>query len=125
MEKDKTLLIHSCSRKEAIAAGELIDVTATAREAGIRHPTAVTRSVWERFVKVPKAGHGQDEAGRLWDILWMLRIAAGRAKPKQTKLLFDLWVQGEEEMEYVVLHAYCGPGDELEPVITVMDAVDC
>ena len=35
-------LIHSYTRAEALADGELIDVSATAREAGIRWPVALT-----------------------------------------------------------------------------------
>jgi hypothetical protein len=120
MKKDKTMLIQLSSRKEAIADGALIDVTATAKEAGIRHPTAVTREVWERFVKVPQGAFGQDEAGRLWDILWMLQNAARKSAPKETSLDFTLWVHDGEEMQYVGLKAICGPGDDLEPVITVM-----
>lgn len=120
MKKDKTMLIQISNRKEAIADGALIDVTATAQEAGIRHPTAVTREVWERFVKVPQGAVGQDEAGRLWDILWMLQIAARKSAPKETSLQFTLWVHDGEEMQYVLLKAICGPGDDLEPVITVM-----
>ena len=120
MDKDMCMRIHGYCRKEAIAQGELIDVTATAKEAGIRYPTAVTRRVWERFVKVPQGAIGQDEAGRLWDILWMLQAAVRKAKPKQTSLHFELWVHDGEEMQLVGLMAHCGPGDDLEPVITVM-----
>jgi hypothetical protein len=120
MKKDKTMLIQLSSRKEAIADGALIDVTATAKEAGIRHPTAVTREVWERFVKVPQGAVGEDEARRLWHILWMLQSAAREAAPKETSLRFTLWVHDGEEMQYVGLKAICGPGDDLEPVITVM-----
>jgi hypothetical protein len=119
------MLIQLCSRKEAIADGALIDVTATAKEAGIRHPTAVTRRVWERFVKVPKGAIGQDEAGRLWDILWMLQAAARKAKPNQTSLHVSVWVYDGQEMQLVGLKAHCGPGDDLEPVITVTDDAYC
>jgi hypothetical protein len=35
-------LIHSYSRRQAIADGVLIDVTPTAREAGIKFPVALT-----------------------------------------------------------------------------------
>ncbi len=125
MKGDNIMFIQFCSRKEAIADGVLIDVTATAKEAGIRYPTAVTRRVWERFVKVPKGAIGQDEAGRLWDILWMLQAAARKAKPRHTCLHFTLWVHDGEEMQYVGLTAVCGPGDDLEPVITVTDDAYC
>jgi hypothetical protein len=41
---DERDLIHSYSRAQAIADGVLIDVSATAREAGIRCPVALTRA---------------------------------------------------------------------------------
>ena len=63
-------LIHSYTRAEAVADGVLIDVSAVAREAGIRYPVALTRAAWERCVAVPPGVACQDEAGRLWDVLW-------------------------------------------------------
>jgi hypothetical protein len=51
-------------------AGVLIEVTATAREAGIRYPVALTRAAWGRCVAVPPGIICQDEASRLWDVLW-------------------------------------------------------
>jgi hypothetical protein len=63
-------LIHSYTRADALRDGVLVDVSATAREAGLRHPVALTRAAWERCVTVPPGVLCQDEAGRLWDVLW-------------------------------------------------------
>jgi hypothetical protein len=63
-------LIHRYSRADAIRDGVLFDVSATAREAGIRFPVALTRAVWERCVFVPPGVLFQDEAGRLWEVCW-------------------------------------------------------
>src|SRR5690242_17306645 len=71
-------LVHRYTRAEAIADGVLIDVSATAKEAGIRCPAALTRAVWERCVAVPPGVLCQDEAGRLWDVLWLLACAGRR-----------------------------------------------
>ena len=60
----------------AIRDGVLIDVTKTAKEAGIIYPTAVTQAVWADYVKVPEGVPCQDQEGRLWDILTMFRFAA-------------------------------------------------
>jgi hypothetical protein len=57
-------LIHRYTRAEAIADGVLVDVTATAREAGIRWPVVRTWTVWERCVSVPPGVVCQDEARR-------------------------------------------------------------
>ena len=66
-------LIHRYSRADALRDGVLIDVSATAREAGIRYPVALTCAAWARCVAVPAGVIGQDEAGRLWDVLMVLR----------------------------------------------------
>src|SRR5580700_9602633 len=76
---DDADLIHSYSRAEAIRDGVLIDVTPTAREAGFRWPVALTQAVFERCVRVPDGVACQDEAGRLWDVLWMLLCAIRRS----------------------------------------------
>src|SRR5262245_51937072 len=75
-------VIHSYSRAQALADGVLRDVTATAREAGIWWPVAVTAALWlQVLLPLPEDREaGQSEAGRLWDVLWILRheIRAGR-----------------------------------------------
>ena len=75
---DDAEVISSYSRAQAIEDGELVDVSETAREAGIKFPVAITRATWGKYVEVPEGVHCQDEAGRLWDILWMFRCAAKR-----------------------------------------------
>ena len=72
-------LIHRYTRAEAITDGVLIDVTAVAREAGIRYPVALACAAWALSVGVPPRVERQDEAGRLWDVLWLLRLAIGRS----------------------------------------------
>jgi hypothetical protein len=63
-------LTYRYSRADAIADGVLIDVSTVAREAGITYPVALTSAVWARCVTVPPGVECQDEAGRLWDVLW-------------------------------------------------------
>jgi hypothetical protein len=62
-------LIHAYTRADALRDGVLIDVSAVAREAGIRYPVALTRTVYERCLRVPPGVPCQDESGRLWDVL--------------------------------------------------------
>jgi hypothetical protein len=113
-------LIHSYSRADALADGTLVDVTAAAREAGLRWPTAVTRSVWDRYVAVPDGVACQDEAGRLWDVLNMLRWAIAGAKDTD-RLLFRLHVRNTNgRPRLVTLKAVAGPGDDAAPVLTIM-----
>jgi hypothetical protein len=84
---DEADLIHRYTRAQAIEDGVLIDVSATAREAGIRYPVALTWAVWARCVSVPHGVECQDEAGRLWDVLFLPARApaasgAGATRPR-------------------------------------------
>ena len=68
-------VIYAYTRAQAIADGVLVDVSKLAREAGFKIPVAVTAGVWAECVAVPKGILCQDETGRLWDVLMMLRHA--------------------------------------------------
>src|ERR1019366_668012 len=74
-------VIYSYTRAQAVADGVQVEVTKTAKEAGIKFPVFLTRTVFDSFVTVPDGVTGQDEAGRLWDIVWMLRFGIIRARP--------------------------------------------
>jgi hypothetical protein len=114
-------LIHRYTRAEAIRDGVLIDVSAVAREAGIRYAVALMAAVWERCVTVPPGVVCQDEAGRLWDVLWMLRCAAARQDGPEVRFGVHVRQDNSERTPPLVrLKAVCGRGDDGEPVVTVM-----
>ena len=120
---DDAEVISSYSRAQAIEDGVLVDVSTVAKEAGIKFPVAMTATVWGQYVEVPEGVSCQDEAGRLWDILWMFRCAA--AKFDGDTLLFKLYVRNHNRerltrQDLVTLKAICGPGDNGEPVVTIM-----
>jgi hypothetical protein len=116
-EKD---LIHAYSRAEALADGVLVDVTETAREAGIKYPVALTRAVWCQYVEVPEGVECQDEAGRLWDVLWMLAVAIRQSRDPGEALSYQLYVKNDNRKPKLVsLKAVCGPDDDGSPCITV------
>ena len=62
-------VIYQYTRSQAIADGFQVDVSKVAAEAGIRFPVFITRGVYEQCVAVPPGVTGQDEAGRLWDVV--------------------------------------------------------
>ena len=115
------ILIFSYPRSEALEDGVLIDVTETAREAGFRVPVAMTPAAWAACVEIPAGVTCQDEAGRLWDVLTMLRYAGrGRAGEGST-VFFDVLVLNDAESPKPIrLKAVCGPNDDLSPCVTVM-----
>jgi hypothetical protein len=115
-------VIFSYTRKEAIEDGVLIDVTATAKEAGFKIPVAITAGVFESLspTEADKA-LGQDFEGRLWDVLHMLRLKARTQGGSLAE--FRVYMQrarygGKTHLEDFV--AVVGPGDEAEPVMTIM-----
>ena len=116
-------VIYAYTRKDALADGVQIDVSEVAREAGLKFPVFLTRAVWESYVSVPDGVRCQDEKGRLWDIVWMLRCAARRTSGPQ--MLFGLHVRNDNRDRtppLVNLKAVCGPRDIDDPAaaITVM-----
>lgn len=116
-------VVYTYTRAQAVADGYQIEVTQTAHEAGIRFPVFLTRTVFDSFVAVPEGVDGQDEAGRLWDVVWCLRHAIGHAKPGQNRLPFALYVRNDNRRPRLVkLIATCGPLDidDPHPAITVI-----
>jgi hypothetical protein len=121
---DNSDLIYSYSRADALRDGVLMDATAAAAEAGFRYPVALTRAAWERCVAVPAGVACQDEAGRLFDVVWLLACAIRRGGVGQ-EVCFGVHVRDDEREgtpPLVRLKAVCGPGDDPEAVITVMMA---
>lgn len=115
--------IYTYTRAQAIADGEQVEVTKTAAEADIKFPMFLTRSVYDSFVAVPPGVTGQDEAGRLWDLVWMTRMAIIRARPGCDRLPVALYVRNDNRRPRLVkLVATCGPLDidDPTPAITLM-----
>ena len=116
-------VIFSYTRKQALADGFQVEVTKTAQEAGIRLPVFITRAAFEKFVAVPPGVEGQDEAGRLWDVVWMLRFAIQRAKPGVSRLPAAFYCRNDHrDAKLRKLIAECGPLDidDPQPSITLM-----
>jgi hypothetical protein len=115
-------LIYRYTRAQAIEDGVLIDVSTVAREAGITYPVALTSAAWGRCVAVPPGVECQDEAGRLWDVLFLLALAIHRSDGGP-EVRFGVHVRDsnrEGTPPLVRLKAVWGPGDQGEPVVTVM-----
>ena len=116
-------VIYAYTRKQAIADGVQVDVSTTAKEAGIKFPMLLTRAVFDAYVAVPEGITGQDEAGRLWDVVWMVRFGILRARPGVDRIPIALYVRNDNRSARLVkLIATCGPldMDDAQPAITVM-----
>jgi hypothetical protein len=81
---------------------------------------ALTAAAWAKCVAVPPGVVCQDEAGRLWDVVSMLRFAIARGRGG-AEIRYQLRVRNDNRRpRLVTLKSICGPGDEAEPVITIM-----
>jgi len=112
-------LISGYSRQQALADGVLVDITELAHEMGIRHSVAVTRAIYDivgGFGTEPRGSQSVD--GRLWDVLWMLRLKAMGAQG--SKILFEVEMKTGSGHRLVQLKALYSPGDDGEPVLTIM-----
>lgn len=121
-------VIFTYTRAQAIADGVLVDVTSTAYEAGFKWPVAVTEAVWTDCIEWSEEDSQrqvhQDQAGRLWDVLFMAWVAA-RTNPKATgavnygihRVPRDGVSQRSQRVE---LKLVVSGGDQGEPVLTIM-----
>jgi hypothetical protein len=109
---DNDEIVHRYTRADAIRDGVLIDVTAVAQEAGIRYPVALIAGAWAECVAVPPGVQCQDEAGRLWDVVWMLRVGIQRQGGRV--VLYSLHVRNDN----------CGGAPPLGPLAHLPAVVD-
>ena len=124
-------VIHTYTRAQAIQDGVLVAVDDDlARSAGFGVPVALTTTAWADCVawdEENEAGRdgatGQDETGRLWDVLTMARYAAARATGA-SRVDYDLMrvppAGALSTASLATLSLHIGPGDNAEPVVTIM-----
>lgn len=130
-------VIHSYTRTQALEDGVLVNsyiqddktihVDDVAREAGITFPVAFSQRLWaEVIVPDPRSiPYGQSVSGRLWDALYMLRNAiklASRTRGADANVIHYrcIFIMKARQRRTLTLKAVCGPGDQGEPVITIM-----
>jgi len=115
------------TRAQALADGELVDVTTWASDregffGGFRVPVAMTRALWAAVAAIPPRLRGiADVRGRAHDVLWMASLAlrrASRAQARGTEFLVVLPRAGERRMR-IQLRVEVGPGDAGETVVTI------
>jgi len=119
LEKMFGPVIYSYSREQAIEDGVLADVSELAKEAGFKFPAAITAGV---YALLNEKAEGQDFTGRAWDMFTILKYEIKNAEPGQDTIYFaPLFVRaGGWASEPVKLWSKCGPGDNAEPVLTIM-----
>jgi len=109
-------IIYQYTREDAIRDGEIIDISELAREMRYTVPVGVTRAVWAIIEKKPPH---QDVKGRIWDLLWMMKIRIGGCKNSDRILFTVLMQSGRKKMQ--TFKAVIAASDPTgNPAITVM-----
>lgn len=114
-------LIYKYTRLQALEDGVLVDVNQwiPVKESGYKYPIACTAAVFEivdRAVKNKKFHN--DYSGVMWDILWMSRVSPIRRW--ETGQLFQVIINGAGRKTIYNFKIECHPGDDGEPVLTIM-----
>jgi len=118
-------VIYAYSRAQAIEDGVLVDFsypesdTAPVCRQHFKFPVAATASVFAVMQKaVDNRNYCNSYAGILHDMLWMSR-AAGR-KLDESTVVFPVIIAGVGRRRNFEFKLVVGPGDQGEPVITIM-----
>ena len=122
MEDDKTLdegemkFESALSRRDAIGEARLIDVTEVAGEFGFCWPFALTRAVYDRYVKRSMPAPTEEMKRRLWQLLKELRegVPMGFNEPEIPVAVTS--PEGHTDHLRVVSR----PSDETRHLITLM-----
>lgn len=115
-------VIFQYTRAQALKDGELVLADPElCREAGITFPLALSRGAWAEAVATTRSQEqvGQSVTGRLWDVLMVMRAAIRQAKAGSDEAHFRVSVYGPPRRN-VALWVRFHPGDQGEPVLTVM-----
>lgn len=108
--------ISTYTREQAIEDGVLADVSELAKEAGIIFPVAITSGLYGALNPTEK-DEGQDIKGRLWDLFTIFK---SEARKGGSLIRFHFFVRRGKKNTRQEIKAICGPGDNAEPVITMM-----
>ena len=116
-------IISRYTREQAIEDGVLVDLMQDEMEAVCRqhykYPVACTAAVFSIMQKaVDNPRWGNDYAGVLHDMLWMSRTHRQQLDP--STVLFDVIIKGAGRQSIYRFKMVCGPGDDEEPVMTIM-----
>lgn len=107
------------TRQQALEDGVLVDVTGTAREAGITVHTAITATL-EADIRDLSGSHcqtGQSYEGRLWDVIFVVAVEGRKHTQPQFSYKIEMPVGSDRLYE---IKAVIGSGDDGEPVLTLM-----
>lgn len=122
-------IIFAYTRTDALRDGVLVELPQDlCRNAGIVVSVAVTRAMWDEYISPDYLSElaDQDVPCRIWDLIWMFTCAARQSRHtsivffKTEFVILDETNHARSSRTVATFKAICGPGDEGEPVITIM-----
>jgi hypothetical protein len=114
--------IDAYSRADMIEDGSLIDVTSIAKKMGFRYPVALSQAVWVGYIVPDDSTWNPIDNTTLWECLLTLRNGLKQSSGEGTAFLFDITVANKDgTFSKFPLQAAFGPGDDGDPVITIME----
>ena len=115
--------INRRTRSQALADLEQFDVTSSAKDAGIRFPTFITRAVYDNYVAVREGGSEQDTVLKLWNLMGLTRMAIQQCQDEVGRVEVQLCVRNDNAVAALVRFIVTvGPldFDDATPAITIM-----
>ena len=108
------------TRKQAIEAGVLVDLTPMAEQVAIAIPVAASYLVWSRLLVPTDEGESYRAAeARLWSTLDELKVTID-ALGNQTPIWFRSVLAVSTGRKMYLVKAVCGVEDNSLPAITLM-----
>lgn len=114
-------VIYSYTRKQALEDGVLVDLNQfiPIHESGYKYPIACTETVWNIInAAVKNKKYCNDYEGVIWDIIYMSRFKS-QAISASTHL-YKVIITGVSRQRTFTFKIMVHPGDNMEPVITIM-----
>jgi hypothetical protein len=109
--------IDTYSRAEATRDGVLVDLTALFPKdtSCLKFPVACTTTVWN-LIKTSCERTGENPGGYVWDLCWLAKHTGKLLGLTTKRFKFSVPCPARAKTYKIV----CGPGDDLEPVFTIM-----
>ena len=117
-------IIDRYTRAEALADGVLYDLSAQAPDVCrqlFKYPIACTAAVYDLITRaINHPEWHNDIKGVIWDILYMSQHAPDKRMIDASTALFTVIITGTGRKRYHRLKLQVHPGDQAEPVITIL-----
>jgi len=117
-------LIRSYARAQAIEDEKPVDVSAIARESGLKYPVVISRNLWDGYIDPAPQLRQENTTDRMRDTLANL-VATIESTKNPGRCLwftvsFQMYFDGQRSLQAVNLKSILRQGYGATPVITIM-----